>query len=310
MRLFPPAPLAALALAVIVALPACNGGAAGDGAPLIAISSGVYTTCALREDGSPICWGGAVHDLTPPEGETFVDISVIDTHACALRGNGSLVCWGDSDVTPKEEAGPFDDVSVGGDTCAIRREDAAPVCWNGGLWTSPSYAIMPEGKRFTAITVGIEQSCALREDGRAFCWFNSTWAHAAGNPDNVPLPENERFSSISSGFPGVCGVRLEDGAPICWGAPFSSNPSDPPDVGGLTAISVGYQDFACALREDGSPLCWGDYESGYVSLPADEQFSAINAGRDYVCAIRARDGSPVCWGLAEPSYNYGQASPP
>ena len=77
------------------------------------VSSGYEHTCALRFDGSPVCWGrnhlsrrydtagfrrfeivytGAAQ---PPENERFTAISSGGAHTCALRFDGGAVCWGD-----------------------------------------------------------------------------------------------------------------------------------------------------------------------------------------------------------------------
>ena len=52
--------------------------------------------CALRSDGTPVCWTENVDSglTSPPEGEHFVSISATATHACAIRVDGSVVCWG------------------------------------------------------------------------------------------------------------------------------------------------------------------------------------------------------------------------
>ena len=307
MRLFPSAPLAALALAVIVALPACGGGDAGDAPPtegaarspdgFIAVESGYFSSCGLRNDGSLICWGnteyepdpdGAVLYVPPPQGQKFTALSSGDFQACALREDGTPVCWG----------GPF------------------------GILTPP------EGERFAQISVG-SRACGLREDGTPICWSPTTPEGLFGEsapPDDARAdieespwepPEGERFASISVGGVYACGLR-RDGSPICWGEPLGVGvgPLTPPVGERFTAISVGGLN-ACGLRLDGSPLCWTadiddldalppvpdrrawePWEADDASSPeVGQRFADVSVGSGYACALR-ENGSPVCWNFS------------
>ena len=66
-----------------------------EGEHLAAISSGEYHTCALRHDGTPVCWGGDWNgQSSPPEGERFAAISSGLIHTCGLRHDRTVVCWG------------------------------------------------------------------------------------------------------------------------------------------------------------------------------------------------------------------------
>ena len=86
-----------------------------EGSPLvsegfIAISNGFGHTCALRSDGSPLCWGVIRYAVPPrdaygrgsyigsePPDEKFMDISVGPFHVCALRtallSVGAIFAW-------------------------------------------------------------------------------------------------------------------------------------------------------------------------------------------------------------------------
>ena len=185
--------------------------------PILSISSQHITisgnwshVCALRPDGSPVCWGDNEHGQAwPPRGERFAAISSGYDFTCALRPDGSPVCWGanPSILGDYGQASPprgerFAAISSGYDhTCALRL-DGSPVCWGyDGLYgvTSP-----PQNERFMAISSGDEFTCALRLDGSPVCWGYD--GRALGLDLGSP-PQEERFASISSGFLHVCALR-------------------------------------------------------------------------------------------------------
>jgi len=63
------------------------------------ISSGANHVCALRGNGSIMCWGnedgdshGQVSDR--PATGVFTSLSSGDNHTCALRNDGVVICWG------------------------------------------------------------------------------------------------------------------------------------------------------------------------------------------------------------------------
>ena len=85
----------------------------------MSISSGEQHTCALRSDGSPVCWGyNEDGRASPPQDERFASISAGSQHTCALLHDGSPICWGynrDGQASPPENE-QFAFISAGGFT--------------------------------------------------------------------------------------------------------------------------------------------------------------------------------------------------
>ena len=142
--------------------------------------SGGLHTCALRQDGAPVCWGGGskllgwnMGQADPPSGEKFTAITAGGSHSCGLREDRSAVCWGNDEQgqssVPTTE--PLMAISAGGaHTCALR-QNGSPVCWgderNG--WY-PGKSDPPTHETFVAISSGTDHTCALRQDGTPVCW--------------------------------------------------------------------------------------------------------------------------------------------
>ena len=109
------------------------------------ISGRARHTCALRPDGTPVCWGSNIDGAaTPPPGVQLVALSTGGAHTCGLQEDGTPVCWG-SDVFGRSTppAGErFTSISSGSQhTCALR-PDGVPVCWGSdryGRVTPPGY---------------------------------------------------------------------------------------------------------------------------------------------------------------------------
>ena len=83
-------------------------------------------TCALREDGTAVCWGNDDDGRSsPPQSERFTAISSGLNHTCALGEDGAAVCWGNdrSGRTSPPLTERFTAISSGSfHTCALREE--------------------------------------------------------------------------------------------------------------------------------------------------------------------------------------------
>lgn len=123
------------------------------------ISIGKGFSCALRRNGSIVCWGkgGYLGDSTyisdshmPVEVAGIADAVAISSgasHACALRQTGKVVCWGsgsfgrlgngtsENSLEPIEVVGLSDAIAIsagGTHTCAIRQNKTV-TCWGSNV---------------------------------------------------------------------------------------------------------------------------------------------------------------------------------
>ena len=266
-----------------------------EGERFVTISGGSGHTCGLREDGTPVCWGGGEDEISPfPEGP-FSSIS----NACALRKDGTPVCWGDDHYG---QASPPDgvrlvSVSSGRNRSCGIREDGSFVCWGAGQDNVPPSRF---GEKFTAIAVGADHTCALREDGTAYCWGSNSGLGNDQFTGQASPPRGEQFKVITAGDNHTCALK-DDGTIVCWGVGYPEAQENDNHLTfeaasqeSFTSISSG-QGHVCALREGGIAACWGENVEGRASPPSLE-FKAISSGTNHTCGLRASDGVAVCWG--------------
>jgi alpha-tubulin suppressor-like RCC1 family protein len=292
----------------------CNGSASGGTcqAPTTgALAAGHSHTCALRGDGSIVCWGSNYYgESTPPSG-TFKQLSAGTSFTCALRTDGTPQCWGASFATGYVPQGTYTQL-VSGDqqSCGLTASGQAE-CWGNTYYGWP-----PEP--FTQLSLGWGHGCGLRADGSIYCWTTSwppqssppggagyrkvaaggahdcaitadrnavCWGETRGTPPAGP------FVDIVAGYQHACGLR-SNGTVACWGMTHGS-----PPPGAFVAITANSY-HSCAMRGDGSVACWGQDDSGQSTVPGGT-FSQVAAGTE-VCNL-APDGSVSCWGRTYPS---------
>jgi Regulator of chromosome condensation (RCC1) repeat len=78
----------------------CWGSNAFSGAPqdagYVQVALGFGHGCALRQDGTAVCFGFSTDTAPPPAGVKFVELSAGGTHSCGIVTDGTVECWGTS----------------------------------------------------------------------------------------------------------------------------------------------------------------------------------------------------------------------
>jgi alpha-tubulin suppressor-like RCC1 family protein len=263
------------------------------------------------------------------EGCSFVQVQAGFGHTCALRENGTVLCWGqnsggelgdgrerhggagctpagvveprDCTAIPQEvvDLPPADAISTRGgqSTCALA--DNAAYCW--GLEAFPESSSMQSRERFRpeemtdfgeVMEVADQRNftCALQTDGTAMC---------LGEGEGGQLGNGDTLRTLDPvdvmGLMGATDIEVA--------------------IGGSFFGSQG--EFACARAADDT-LCWGTNEFGQlgignrensncgneidrrdcvtspVSLGRDD-FAQLSLGIEHACAVTT-EGALECWG--------------
>ncbi len=285
----------------------------------IRISTGTWSTCAVRSDGALKCWGyntwgqlglgdrqhrgdalnemgSALPFVDLGRGTSVVDVSVGFNHACALLSDGRIKCWGHNNHgqlgVPGDDRG--DDPDEMG--------DALPA--------------VDLGRGHTALRVftGEDHTCAILEDQRVKCWGTSGLLGTGDGEsrgvkpgdmgDALPyadLGTGRRALALGIGPQRSCAV-LDNYQLKCWGeravcgtGEASSWGLRPGEMGdALPAIDVGEGRTVtevvdglmhmCALLDDHSVKCWGHraaLNDGILGRPIVS--SSTDGYTDYIC---------------------------
>lgn len=287
----------------------------GLGNGVIAVSTGIFQTCALTSVGSVKCWGfnghgqlgdGTTQDrLTPTDvvglGNGIISISVGRFHTCALTNTNGVKCWG------ANGQGQLGD----GTTLGTSQQQHMPVDVAGLSGV-------------VALSAGDFHTCAVIRTGGVKCWGdNSAGQLGDGTTQRRLRPFdvialNGAVMTVSTGVSRTCAVTTA-GAAKCWGdnraGPLGDgtqvNRLTPVDVTGLNngilQVAAGF-DNTCALSTSGGVKCWGQNLNGVLGdgttqnrlTPTDvtglsNGAVAVSTGSAHSCALTSAPGLK-CWG--------------
>jgi alpha-tubulin suppressor-like RCC1 family protein len=303
----------------------CDGRADGvsDGGAMCApirVALQSFSACALRMDGSTVCWGGnasgqlgdgtTVQRLAPTPVATTTRGTAIDAgyeNGCIRSTTGTILCWGDNG------SGQLGSTSIG----AV---SATPVVVPG---ITDAVDVSVAGG-FTSSIGKYGHVCARRARGTVLCWGSNHWGELGDGTltSRVTMASPTGLSGvvqIETSQSNTCAITSLAGtrALKCWGANESGQVGNgstattvrSPAVVPITSplqVSLG-PTHACALRTDGTMACWGNNASGQLgrgstvsrNTPGDvagiTDGIQVAVGEAHSCVLRAT-GEVDCWG--------------
>jgi alpha-tubulin suppressor-like RCC1 family protein len=292
-------------------------------------------TCAIRRNGTTLCWSGLPPEpqFVPHESSEPLRVPGIDdaiavatngaSQTCALRSNGELVCWGNDSIQQSRMQGIRSMAGGSGTICAVRREWT--VACSGEVdgdrvevWQAHDVDGITD---VVDVSVASNHRCATTVDASTRCWGgDNEWGELgqAGVREGRrgPVPgigpvRAVRANSSSSGSnrPGpiasACAL-LQDTSVWCWGGrrTSESTPATPPQpVEGLdrvTALEASGDAGWCALLLDRTVRCWNDLDLDNgrhpTPVPGLNNVASLSVSNGaFPCAVRT-NGTVTCWG--------------
>jgi alpha-tubulin suppressor-like RCC1 family protein len=238
----------------------------GLGGPMVAISSGLYFSCALSQQGGVKCWGANFSTQLGSSGDDYraapIDVPGLESgaiaittgghHACALTDAPAIRCWG---ANSDGQLG-HGNVSVSSAPAEVVDLPATPI----------------------SVHAADAHTCALLINGEAWCWGANDYSQL-GDQTTTPSSRPVRVTGVpgviarlAMGHTHSCAITTVGDA-WCWGGNatgifgdgWTGMRSIPMRIDALDnqassiAASAG---FACALMSDGTARCWGNNPRG------------------------------------------------
>jgi alpha-tubulin suppressor-like RCC1 family protein/type II secretory pathway pseudopilin PulG len=274
-------------------------------------SSGTFSTCAVKTDGSLWCWGENTTNnlgtgqisfkLSTPSvvlgGGAWKKVDAARSTACGLKSDNTAWCWGDNTQG-----------QVGDGTKTARTSPVAVS--GGGSWKD--------------ISAGNSHTCAIKSDDTLWCWGNNSNGQLGDGtyterftPTQISAGDTWKYLSV--GFYNTCAIKSDDTL-WCWGTNTygelgigsTSMPLVPTQVsgGGSWKQVARDENHTCAIKVDDTLWCWGDNSYGGLGngstlaslvpmvVSSSQSWLQVTVGQSHSCGIKA-DETLWCWGSDE-----------
>ncbi len=246
--------------------------------PTLAVDMGVFSGCAVLDDGRASCWGQENYGRTMLPGQRASILATTDNAICWLDNRGAVDCEGGGDQLSigRPTADGFVDLQLGSSFgCAVDRAGIA-TCWGEDNQGQTGLT----GTRVQSLSTGTDQACAIDMRGEILCVGSNSFGQSS--------PPAGRYLSVSTAYQHSCAINAA-GRAVCWGTNGQGQATAP--TGQFTQVVTGLA-HTCGLRPAGQVECWG---AAVATRAPAGRFEDLSARGRTTCATAA-DGSVACWG--------------
>ncbi len=306
----------------------CTGGVCSGASacyqPFVAhsLTTNGYTNCAIRPDGTPMCWGfnvqGVLGDPSYPLDTSrgigpvvgladAIDIALGYGYACAVLSDGSVHCWGNGDgtalpVSLPETATHVAVAAIAGQVtiCAIASSQSV-YCWTPGNAPTQLTGITDA----TDAVAGAYTICYLRSGGAVACMGDNSYGQfgdgtmTAVFDSVVDMQTIDDAISVAVTNATTCVVRAS-GELWCTGYIRLTESEGAVIVQVPERVALPFADAAAiglgnlsgyVLRADGS-VWWWVYDPARIarSLSLVGHYEEITGGDTSTCLSAGSDG--------------------
>ncbi|MGK5082747.1 hypothetical protein WDW37_05520 [Bdellovibrionota bacterium FG-1] len=222
----------------------------GTGQKAKAIAAGLFSACALLDNGTVKCWGNndygqlgqgdknnrgstvatmgdGLLPVSLGSGRIATSLSMGNWHVCVHLDNGLIKCWGNNNAG---ELG-LETMDTHGDDKAVAGHEMGDLLYPVNLGTN---AIVKQ------ITTGTEHTCALLMDSHIKCWgSNGNGQLGLNHASQLGWTSNQMGNALPA-------VQLGSGRRVL-------------------KLEIGSA-HACAILESGDLKCWGQNGDGQLGL--------------------------------------------
>ena len=283
----------------------------------------------------------------------FVDVVVGDNHTCALKANGTVMCWGYNgegqlgigdgytrySLVPIEVPGITTAVAIAAgsnNTCVILR-DASLSCWGygnfgdgNGLYVRWSAGVIAGMRDVTQIAMSNRGSCLYNKYSQLICWgdnysgySNEYWLVADGTSyfnwprlittdsfTNIAIRNIDRYRRTcvqrTDGRVACIGVNADGALGLGFTSTYNHNGYSVVGLGNYVNKFAMGANGGCAILTDKTVSCWGSFAGGYEStarnIPMPEPIADVYGSTNYRYWLKGVSGKIYAvgdnWGSA------------